>query len=70
MYVGNTADKDFVEVTGAVTGHYEVIEHRPDGTIVLGPDTSAAAISERLGTRPMTTDEFEQHFGDLPHGEH
>lgn len=30
-----------VEVTGAVTGRYELLEQAEDGTIVLGADISA-----------------------------
>jgi hypothetical protein len=32
---------------------------------VLLPDTSFAAVRQRLGTEPMTAEEFEQHFGNL-----
>jgi hypothetical protein len=57
-----------VDVTGAVNGRYEVLEQGEDGTIVLGPDTSADAIMRRLGSTPMTEQEFERAFGDLPTG--
>jgi hypothetical protein len=30
------------------------------------PDTFIAAVRRRLGTEPMTAEEFEQHFGSLP----
>jgi hypothetical protein len=33
----------------------------PDGT-----DLSANAILARHGERPLTAEEFERHFGDLP----
>jgi hypothetical protein len=49
-----------------VAGDYIVAERHPDGTVVLAPDTSIAAIRKRLGTRPMTSEEFEEHFGELP----
>lgn len=55
-----------VEVSGAVSGRYELREQREDGTILLGPDTSAQAILRRAGSRPATPEEFEQAFGDLP----
>ncbi len=34
--------------------------------MVLAPDTSADAIRRRLGTRPLTPEEFQEHFGGLP----
>lgn len=54
----------FVEVNG----RYEVLEQSQDGTVLLGPDTSAEAIMRRGGSRPMTAEEFERHFGDLRTG--
>ncbi len=51
---------------GALAGEYVVAERHPDGSVLLAPDTSAEAIRGRLGTRAMTAEEFEQHFGDLP----
>jgi hypothetical protein len=58
--------RPIVEVTGAVSGRYELQERREDGTIVLAPDSSAAAILEREGARAAMPEEFEQAFGDLP----
>ena len=55
-----------VTVTGAIVGEYIVDEREPGGELRLVPDTSIAAIRERLGTEPMTAEEFEEHFGDLP----
>jgi hypothetical protein len=57
-----------VDVTGAVTGRYEVLEEREDGTVVLSPDTSIGAIMRRLGSTRATDEEFEAAFGDLPTG--
>ncbi len=34
--------------------------------IGLVPDTDIEAIRKRLGTEPMSAEEFELHFGDLP----
>lgn len=48
-----------VTLAGDLTGEYRVVEQRPDGTLVLQPDTSAAAILERQGARSETQDEFE-----------
>ena len=55
-----------VRLTGELTGKYVVDEVYEDGRIVLRPDTSAAAIRERAGLDPVTDDEFERAFGDLP----
>lgn len=59
-------DKAAVTVAGSVNGRYEVLEQRDDGTLVLGPDVGSTAVDKRMGTRPMTPAEFDQHFGDLP----
>ena len=60
-----------VTISGDVNGRYVVEESRPDGRLVLAPerpseDTSIEAIRERSGTDPMTPEEFEDHFGQLP----
>lgn len=60
--------RPIVEVTGALHGRYELQERRDGGSIVLKPDLSDAAIFEREGGRPMTAEEFERAFGDLPTG--
>jgi hypothetical protein len=60
--------RPFVEVTGALRGRHELQERRDDGWIMLEPDLSDAAIFEREGGRPMTAEEFERAFGDLPTG--
>lgn len=57
-----------VEVTGALEGRYEVLEQAEDGTVVLGPDTSIEAIMRRTGTEPVSQEEFQELFGDLPTG--
>jgi hypothetical protein len=49
-----------------LAGDYIVVEHNPDGSLVLAPDTSIEAIRRRTGTRPMTPEEFEERFGHLP----
>ncbi|MDQ3678818.1 MAG: hypothetical protein M3401_18810 [Actinomycetota bacterium] len=48
-----------------LAGDYIVGERHPDGSVLLAPDTSIAAIRRRAGTRPMTRGEFDQHFGHL-----
>ena len=46
-----------------VAGDYVVVERKPDGSVLLAPDTSIEAISRRLGGRPMTPEEYEEHVG-------
>lgn len=53
-------------LTGDVNGEYVVDEILADGRLVVRPDTSAEAIYRRQRSRPVTAEEFEQHFGDLP----
>ena len=58
---------DRVTLAGAITGNYIVDERLNDGRLVLRPNTGVDAIIERTGGgRPLTPDEFEQHFGHLP----
>lgn len=49
-----------------LAGDYIVVEREPDGSVLLAPDTSMEAIRRRSGTRPMSPEEFEEHFGHLP----
>jgi hypothetical protein len=55
-----------VTLSGDVNGEYVVTDQQPDGELTLVPDTSIAAVRQRLGTEPMSAEEFERHFGDLP----
>ena len=57
---------EHITLTGDRSGEYVVIEERTDGSLVVAPDTSLEAIRKRSGTRAMTPEEFEEHFGDLP----
>lgn len=54
-----------VVLTGDIEGLYVVEEARGDGRLVLMPDTSAAAIGERLGHEPATLAEFETQHGAI-----
>jgi hypothetical protein len=45
---------------------YVVDEALQDGRLVLRPDTSITAVRRRLGTEPMSPEEFEATFGHLP----
>jgi hypothetical protein len=49
-----------------VAGDYVLEERHPDGSLVLRPDASAAAMERRAGLQAMTDEEFEEVFGDLP----
>lgn len=53
-------------VSGDLTGDYVVEERWEDGRIVLRPDLSVRAMLSRHDARELTSEEFEQHFGDLP----
>jgi hypothetical protein len=55
-----------VTLSGGRAGQYVIKDEHPDGELTLVPDTSIAAVRQRLGTEPMTTEEFDGHFGNLP----
>jgi hypothetical protein len=42
-----------------------VLEERDDGSLVLGPDTSAEAIRRRHGLTPATLEEFVAEYGPI-----
>jgi len=50
-----------------VAGSYDVVENE-DGRLVLEKnlEPSSDELHERHGTRPLTDDEFDRAFGDLP----
>jgi hypothetical protein len=52
-----------VKLSGDIEGSYVVEETRSDGRLVISPDMSAQAITERLGHEPATFAEFEAEFG-------
>ncbi len=45
---------------------FVVLEENPDGSVLLGPDTSWEAIKDRHGVQEMSPAEFDKHFGELP----
>lgn len=65
------ADVARVRLVGDRAGRYVVTDERPDGTLVLTPDDSAAAMLERHGLEPATVEEFEAEYGPVapPDGE-
>jgi hypothetical protein len=55
-----------VTLSGDIAGEYVVEDRRADGRLVLVPDLSVKAVLARHGERPMSAENFERHFGDLP----
>ena len=60
-----------VTLSGDLSGEYVVVEQRADGSVVVKPDTSMAAIHRRQGLTPGTLEEFEAKYGPIqpPDGE-
>jgi hypothetical protein len=65
------ADQAHVTLSGDRAGDYIVAEERPDGALVLVPDTSVEAIRKRHGLTSATLAEFEAEYGPVqpPDGE-
>jgi hypothetical protein len=65
------AAREHVTLSGDRAGEYLIQEERPDGALLLVPDTSAAAIRARHGLTPATLAEFEEEHGPVrgPDGE-
>jgi hypothetical protein len=55
---------DLVEIDGR---HYDVVSDKAGG-VALEPaiTQTVAEIHAEHGTRPLTSDEFKEHFGQLP----
>jgi hypothetical protein len=55
---------DLVEIDGR---QYDVVSDKAGG-VALEPaiTQTVAEIHAELGSRPLTSDEFEEHFGQLP----
>jgi len=64
-----SSEMPHVTLTGDVAGEYLIREERPDGTLVLAPETAAQASLRRLGARAATPAEFDafvaEHSGQL-----
>lgn len=60
-----------VTLAGRLSGDYVIVDEREDGSLVLAPDTSMAAIRRRHGAEPATLAEFEAEYGPVqpPDGE-
>lgn len=56
-------DQPHVKLSGDIEGSYVVEETCGDGRLVISPDMSAQAITERSGHEPATLAEFEAEFG-------
>lgn len=54
-----------VTLSGDRSGDYWIAEERPDGTLVLRPDTSVDAIFCRAGAERVTLAEFEAEYGPV-----
>ena len=65
------AEQVHVTLSGDIEGDYLIEEERPDGALLLVPDTSAAALLRRLGHQRATLAEFEVEYGPVqpPDGE-
>lgn len=63
----NMEDPELIELERTVGDRYE-IKAAEDGRMILTPKLTAAARRTRLGGRPVTDQEFEAAFGDLPTG--
>jgi hypothetical protein len=51
-----------------IDGAFQVVEQRADGRLVLDPlpEETAEEARAALGSRPMTSEEFDSYFGHLP----
>jgi hypothetical protein len=65
------ATQPHVTLSGDRVGEYVIEDERPDGTLLLVPDTSSAAIRRRHDLTPATLAEFEEEYGPIrpPDGE-
>lgn len=62
------AEQAHVTLSGDRAGDYVVTEERPDGALVLVPDTSMEAIRKRGGSRPLTEQEWQDFLAEYrPH---
>jgi hypothetical protein len=57
-----------VTLSGDIAGEYVVEDRRPDGRLILAPDTSWEAIRRRGGGRELTDEEHHAFLAE--HGSH
>jgi hypothetical protein len=62
------ATQPHVTLSGDIIGEYVIEEERPDGRLVLAPDTSWRAIRERMGASEPTPNESADFWRE--HGPH
>lgn len=69
--MSTVADKSHVRLVGDRAGRYVVTDERPDGTLVLTPEDSTAAMLERHGLEPASIEDLEAEYGPVapPDGE-
>jgi hypothetical protein len=60
-----TEHTEHVTLSGDRSGDYVVVEERPDGSLVVAPDTSANAILRRHDMTPATLEGFEAEYGPV-----
>jgi hypothetical protein len=60
--MSSVAEQAHVTLSGDIAGEYVVEDRRPDGRLVLVPDTSIEAIRKRLKTRAMTPEESREFW--------
>jgi hypothetical protein len=65
------AAQPHVTLSGDRAGEYIIEEERPDGALLLVPDTMIAAIRRRHDLTPATLAELEEEYGPVrpPDGE-
>jgi hypothetical protein len=65
------AAQPHVTLSGDRAGEYIIEEERPDGALLLVPDTRIAAIRRRHDLTPATLAELEEEYGPVrpPDGE-
>ena len=61
------ADPQLEELTRTYSDRYDITVD-DEGRVILTPKLTAEASRRRLGSRPVTDEEFQKHFGDLPTG--
>lgn len=59
------AEQAHVTLGGDIIGEYLVEDRRPDGRLVLVPDTGIEAIRKRHGLAPASLAEFEAEYGPV-----